>query len=206
MIKTILGLIIGIFIAFLTFIILILVGGIIQEALTNNISGTGAVNPLLPLILIIIAFIGIIVGMVLISGIFNLLYTDKYYDMGKMFSLTLFINVIIFILFIPLYGLFAGSPDELFFVLAFHIIFAVFVSYTAMEMSTNPNYSAVHLIGTTFGMTIALLLFGGAYKIIDVYEGETVRILLALPPVLAYFCLPLFHSIREKIYYKFYSM
>jgi len=33
-----------------------------------------------------------------------------------------------------------------------------------------------------------------------------VRILLALPPVLAYFCLPLLHSTWEKIYYKFYSM
>lgn len=142
----------------------------------------------------------------MISGIFNLLYTDKYYDMGKMFSLTLFINIILFVLFIPLYGLFSGSPNELFFVLAFHIIFAVFVSYTAMEMSTNPNYSAVHLIGTTLAMTLALLMFGAAYKAIDVNQGSMVRILLALPPILAYFCLPLFHTSWEKVYYKFYSM
>lgn len=78
-----------------------------------------------------------------------MIYTDKYYDMGKMFSLTLLINVILFVLFIPLYGLFSGDTNALFFVLALHIIFAVFVSYTAMEMSTNPNYSAVHLIGTS---------------------------------------------------------
>ena len=32
------------------------------------------------------------------------------------------------------------------------------------------------------------------------------RILVSLPPVLAYFCLPLFHSAWEKVYYKFYSM
>lgn len=206
MIKTLMGLIVGIFIAFLTFIILILVGGIIQEALSNTTTGNTTVNPLLPLILIIIAFIGIVVGMILIAGIFNMIYTDKYYDMGKMFSLTLLINVILFILFIPLYGLFAKDTNALFFVLAFHIIFAVFVSYTAMEISTNPNYAAVHLIGTAIGLAIAILFFGLGYSFVDFSKGSAVKILLSLPPVLAYFCLPLFHSIREKIYYKFYSM
>ena len=206
LIKTLLGLIVGIFIAFLIFITLILVGGVIQEALANSIAGSDSLNPLLPLILIIIAFVGIVVGMILIAGMFNLLYTDKYYDMGKMFSLTLMINIALFILFIPLYAMFSSSPNELFFVLGFHIIFAVFVSYTAMEMSTNPNYAAVHLIGTAIAMTIALLLFWGAYKLIDINESSTVRILLALPPILAYFCLPLFHGAWEKIYYKFYSM
>jgi hypothetical protein len=159
LIKTLLGLIVGIFIAFLIFITLILVGGIIQEALSNSLAGNNAVNPLLPLILIIIAFVGIIVGMVMIAGMFNLLYTDKYYDMAKMFSLTLMVNVALFILFIPLYAMFGSNTNELFFVLGFHIIFAVFVSYTAMEISTNPNYAAVHLIGTSLAMTIALLLF-----------------------------------------------
>ena len=170
LIKTLLGLIIGIFIAFLTFIILILVGGVIQEALTSKISGNYDLNPLLPLILIVIAFIGTVVGMILIAGIFNLLYTDKYYDMGKMFSLTLLINVILFVLFIPLYALFAGNIDELFFILALHIIFGVFVSYTAMEMTTNPNYSAVHLIGTAMGLTLSVLIFGIGYKLIDVTQ------------------------------------
>ena len=131
----------------------------IQEALANSINGTNAVNPLLPLVLIIIAFVGIVVGMVLVTGIFNLLYTDKYYDMSKMFSLTLLINVILFILFIPLYAMFAGDPVQLFYVLALHIIFAVFVSYSAMEISTNPNYAAVHLIGTSIALTISVLLF-----------------------------------------------
>jgi hypothetical protein len=146
MIKTLIGLIIGVVIAFLVFITLILVGGIIQEALKNKITGVAQVNPLLPLILIIIAFVGTFVGSIMISGIFNVIYTDKYYDMAKMFSLTLLINVILFILFIGLYLIFAGSIDELFFVLAFHITFTIFVIYSAIEMSTNPNYAAVHLI------------------------------------------------------------
>ncbi|USN54318.1 MAG: hypothetical protein H6765_07245 [Candidatus Peribacteria bacterium] len=51
-----------------------------------------------------------------------------------------------------------------------------------------------------------MLCFAGAYKIIDVNEGNNATILLALPPVLAYYFLPLMHGLWEKIYYKFYSM
>jgi len=204
-VKTLIGLIVGIFIAFLIFITLMLVGWLVKSALANSM-WEGVVNPLLPLMLIVIAFVSIVVWMILIAWIFNLLYTDKYYDMSRMFSLSLLINVILFILFIPLYALFASSPDELFFVLGFHIIFAVFASYTAMEMSTNPNYAAVHLIGTSIAMTVALLMFWWAYKLINMSDFSTVRVLLALPPILAYFCLPLFHDMWEKLYYKFYSM
>lgn len=122
-----------------------------------------------------------------------------------MFSLTLTCNIILFFFFVPLYIIFATSIDELFVILAFHILFTVFISYSAIQMTTNPNYSAVHLIGAAFGLTIALIGFGTLYKIIDVNEGNTANILLAIPPVLAYACIPLFHGVWEKLYYKFYS-
>lgn len=205
-VKSLLGLITGLFIAFLVFIMLLLIGGMLQEALSQRIAGTMVVNPLLPLILLIIAFIGTFIGSIVLAWFFNLLYSDKYYDMGKMFSLTLTVNIIIFILFIGLYVLFASSVDELFFVLAVHVFFTVFVSLCAIEMSTNPNYAAVHLIGTAFGLTVTMLFFAIFYKTIDINEGSMARILIALPPVLAYFLIPLCHGIREKLYYKFYSM
>lgn len=205
-IKSLIGLIVGFFIAFLVFIMLLLVGGMLQEALSQRIAGTMVVNPLLPLILLIIAFVGTFIGSIVLAGIYNLLYSDKYYDMGKMFSLALTINIIIFILFIGLYLLFANSIDELFFVLAIHVFFTVFVSICAIEFSTNPNYAAVHLIWTAFGLTTSMLMFALFYKMIDINEGNLARILIALPPVLAYFFIPLCHDVREKLYYKFYSM
>jgi len=204
-VKFLIGLCVGIFISFLIFIILVLVGGMIQEALSNRITGSSSINPLLPLILIVISFISTFIGTIIVAGMYNLLYPDTYYDMGKMFSLTLTSNIILFFFFVPLYIIFATSIDELFIILAFHILFTVFVSYTAIQMTTNPNYSAVHLIGSAFGLTIALIGFGVLYKIIDVNEGNTANIMLAIPPVLAYACLPLFHGIWEKLYYKFYS-
>jgi hypothetical protein len=40
---------------------------------------------------------------------------------------------------------------------------------------------------------------------LDVNQGNTAHLLLALPPVLIYATLPLFHGMWEKLYYKFYS-
>lgn len=204
-IKFIIGLCVGVFISFLIFIILVLVGGMIQEALSNRLTGSLSINPLLPLILIVISFISTFIGTIIIAGVYNLLYPETYYDMGKMFSLTLTTNLILFFFFVPLYIIFATSIDELFVILAVHILFTVFVSYAAIQMTTNPNYSAVHLIWAAFGLTMAFIGFGILYKIIDVNEGNTANIMLAIPPVLAYACLPLFHGLREKLYYKFYS-
>ena len=54
----------------------------LQEALSQRISGTMVVNPLLPLILLIIAFVGTFIGSIVLAGIYNLIYSDKYYDLS----------------------------------------------------------------------------------------------------------------------------
>jgi hypothetical protein len=203
--KTGLWLIVGIFIAFLVFVILLLVGGVVQQALAERIVWGDGINPLLPLILLVVAFLGTFIGSVILAGIYNLIFTEKYYDMSKMFSLTLFANIIVFIFFIGLYLLFADMIEPLFFVLAFHIIFTVFLSITLIEISTNPNYAAVHLLWAAIGLVLAVLIFAVAYKIIDINQGRSVNILLSLPPVLAYCFIPFWHGLREKIYRKFYE-
>lgn len=63
-----------------------------------------------------------------------------------MFNLTLFANIVVFVFFVGLYLLFANTIEALFFILAFHIIFTVFLSIALIEISTNPNYAAVHLL------------------------------------------------------------
>lgn len=203
--KTGLGLIVGIFIAFLVFVILLLVGGVVQEALAERIIGGDWINPLLPLILLVVAFLGTFIGSVILAWIYNLIFTEKYYDMSKMFSLTLFANIIVFVFFVGLYLLFADMIEPLFFVLAFHIIFTVFLSIALIEISTNPNYAAVHLLGAAIWLVLAVLVFAVAYKIIDINEWRSVNILLSLPPVLAYCFIPFWHGLREKIYRKFYE-
>ena len=60
--KALLGLVVGIVIALLIFVVLILMAGMLDQALRNKITGIYAINPLLPLVLIVIAFIGTFVG------------------------------------------------------------------------------------------------------------------------------------------------
>ncbi|MEI7477489.1 MAG: hypothetical protein WCJ81_03015 [bacterium] len=102
-------------IAFLMFIILVMVGSMIGQALSNNAESAGAtsVNPLLPLIMMIIAFIATFIGNVILAGVYNLFYTTKYYDLGKMFSNSLLSNVIIFFMFAPLYLVFYNDMGNL---------------------------------------------------------------------------------------------
>ena len=88
-----------------------MVSGILTPALQNNIESAGVttVNPLVPLILLVIAFIATFIGNVMLAGVYNLLYSTKYYDLGKMFSNSLLANVMIFFIFTPLYLLFYNN-------------------------------------------------------------------------------------------------
>jgi hypothetical protein len=145
--KWLLGLIIGILISFIIFIMLILVWWIVNEAIATSLLWSTQVNPLLPLILVIIAFLWTFLWSITMAFTYNMLYPEKYYDMGKMFSLIFFANIIAFVFFMWLYLLFAWGIDELFFVLAFHVMFTVFLTFSLIEISTNPNYAAVHIFG-----------------------------------------------------------
>lgn len=196
---------IWIVIGFLVFVILSMTYSMINQALTNNVWNTGAVtvNPLIPLVLIVIAFIATFIGNVMLAWVYNLFYSTKYYDLGKMFSNWLLSNVIIFFVFIPLYLVYYSNIDNLFMVLGFHVLFAIFASYTHTEMLTNPNYSSSHLIGTTIGVAVASMLF----IVIQSSFGDKDKnwYIVLIPPFLGYICIPFFHALWEKIYYKFYE-
>lgn len=203
--KWLLGLIIGILISFIVFIMLILVWWIVNEAIATSLLWTTQVNPLLPLILVIIAFLWTFLWSITMAFTYNMLYPEKYYDMSKMFSLIFFANIIAFVFFMWLYLLFAWGINELFFVLALHIMFTVFLTFSLIEISSNPNYAAVHILWAAIGLIIAIVIFGIVYKMIDVTVWSSAHIMLALPPVIIYASLPFWHWLREKIYYKLYS-
>lgn len=204
-IKGIIWLIVGLVISLLIFVVLILVWWVIEQALADSLSGNFTINPLLPLILLVIAFLGTFIGNLVLAGVFNLVYTDKYYDMKKMFSISLMINILLFFFFVPLYLLFTGSVTPLFLILAMHIIITVFLCYIGIEISTNPNYAVSHLIWWALGFCVAVFVFALVYKLISLSWWQQINLIMAIPPILAYFLIPLFHGIREKIYHKLYS-
>ena len=201
--KAGIGLGVGVVIAFLIFIVLFLASSMFTQALKSSISSPGVVNtvnPLLPLILVIIAFIATFIGSVILSGLFNLFYSNKYYDLGKTFSVSLLTNIFLFFLVIPLYMLFYQNIQTLFYILGFHIIFAIFISYSQGEFVTNPNYSSSHLMGSMIGAIISMVIFVALSKSLQGNQN-----MLLIPSIVAYTCVPFFHSLREKIYYKFYE-
>ncbi|MBP6911136.1 hypothetical protein KBC03_06180 [Patescibacteria group bacterium] len=201
--KAAIGLAVGVVIAFLIFIILFLASSMFTQALKSGINSPGVantVNPLLPLVLVIIAFIATFVGSVILSGLFNLFYSNKYYDLGKTFSVSLLTNIFLFFLMIPLYMIFYENINTLFYVLGFHIIFAIFISYCQGEFVTNPNYSSSHLLGAVIGAVLAVLGFAIVGK---TFQGN--QNMLLIPSILGYTLIPFFHALREKIYYKFYE-
>ncbi len=203
--KLAIGFGIGIVIAFLVFIILYMVNSMMTQALQNNTGSTWAstVNPLIPLILIVIAFIATFIGNVMLAWVYNLFYSTKYYDLGKMFSNSLLSNVLIFFAFIPLYLIYYNDINNLFMVLWFHVIFSIFICYTHVEILTNPNYSSSHLMGTTVWVAVASMLFIIAENAL--WDKDKNGYIVLIPPFIWYICIPFFHALWEKIYYKFYE-
>lgn len=212
--KIAIGLVIGLIIAFLVFIVTILFNSAIQQWVRAlNTAGQVAGNPVLPLIFMLIAFIASLSGNTLIGIIYNLLYTNKYYDLSKMLALVVISQIIIFFVLAPIYMVFWDSILGLFIVVAYHIIFGVFISYSLMEFTSNPNYSASDLIGGAIGLCITLLVFLSFYKSfgaaefgLDNSSNQKIKMLIAIPPLLSYTIIPLCYCLREKLYYKFYEM
>lgn len=200
--KTLIWFAIWIILAILVFIILILVWKILKEAFESNS------NPLLPFILIIIAFICSLVWNIIISWVYNLFFPNKYYDLWKMFSLTLIVNILLFFIIAPLYIIFFNEIKSLFIILAFNIIFSVFFSSSIIEFITNPNYAWAYMIWTTIWLCITISLFLIIYKFSYVISGidSKTEILLVTPPIMAYTLMPLLSNVWQKLYYKFYQM
>jgi hypothetical protein len=98
------------------------------------------------LVFIIIACIVTIIGVGIYAGLLNLMFGSDYYDFAKMFGFSVLANGLLVFLFLPVYLMMSDSLDTLLFVLAFHVIFGFFISYTLIEFTTNPSYSASSLI------------------------------------------------------------
>ena len=96
--------------------------------------------------------------------------------------------------------MFYENINTLFYVLGFHIIFAIFISYCQGEFVTNPNYSASHMLGSMIGAIIAVLAFAVVAKSLQGNQN-----MLLIPSILGYMLIPFFHALWEKIYYKLYE-
>ena len=197
--KTIMGWLMGVLIAFVIFAVVTVLG--------STMFDTTSVNPLLPIILMLIAFVCTFIGNSGIALIYNLVYGQKYYDMTKMFSLILLSNFLLFLILAPIYFVFTAQLNTLFLVLAFHVLFSVFLSFAMIEFLPNPNYAWSSLVGVMLGFVVCIFVYLLVFKSQSASNIQSkLYYLMLLPSLLWYTLIPLIHGIREKVYYKFYEM
>ena len=205
--KTLIGLLLWTLISLLLFLILSFAGSLFTQAMMQWATEFSRPNPLLPLLLLLIGFLITVVGNMIVAGVYNLFYNEKYYDAGKMFGLLLLTNGFLFLFLAPLYLFFYNDMQNLFVILGLHVILSIFVSSIQIESLSNPNYTGSALIGNVFWLAVSLLLYVTIYNLSGSGSmQQTVYILLVFPAVIGFTIMPLCLGIWEKIYYKFYEM
>jgi len=206
--KTGLWLLIGIMIAFLLFLLLSFLGSIFTDALQASDFITP--SPLLPLFMLFIGFLITVIGNMIVAALYNLFYSNIYYDATKMIALLLLTNGILFMILAPIYVAFFNQSETLFLILGFHILFSIFLSSNQIEFFANPNYAASNIIGNTCGFALSILIYGLIYKSSVAYSSQTaqqsVYLLMLFPSILWFSLTPLSLGIWQKIYFKFYEL
>jgi Co/Zn/Cd efflux system component len=87
------------------------------------------------------------------------------------------------------------------------VIFGFFISYTLIEFTTNPSYSASSLIWSVLGFGITLVIYMAIYSATkeDVDGTNTLYLHVLSPFLISYMIIPLFHGIWTQIYYGIYT-
>lgn len=205
--KTFLWVAIGFLISILLFVVLTFIGGMFTEAIGQQSNTLAKSNILLPLILLFIWFISTFIGNAVVAGAYSLFFSKTYKNTSKTFWLLLLTNALLFFILAPLYLLFSSQVETLFFILWFHVVFAVFVSSCEIEFVSNPNYSSSALIGNILGFTLTIFMY---FLIFQLYNPgsaqDKVSLFMLLPSIIGYTLMPLGLAIWTKIYYKIYEM
>jgi hypothetical protein len=173
-------------IAFLLFLLLSFLGSIFTDALQASDFITP--SPLLPLFMLFIGFLITVIGNMIVAALYNLFYSNIYYDATKMIALLLLTNGILFMILAPIYVAFFNQSETLFLILGFHILFSIFLSSNQIEFFANPNYAASNIIGNTCGFALSILIYGLIYKSSVAYSSQTaqqsVYLLMLFPSIL----------------------
>lgn len=196
--KTMIWLLTWVLISFLVFVII--------SALGSDFFTSWA-TLFLAMVFMLVACIVTIIGTAIIAGTLNIVFGSDYYDFWKMLWFSVLANGILVLLFAPVYLTLSGSVNTLLLVLAFHIIFWFFISYSLIEFTTNANYAWSSLIGTLFGFGLTMMTYLLVYNMTphDDSMGNTIYVLMLLPFIMSYTVIPLCHGIWSGIYYGIFS-
>ncbi len=208
LIKLVIGFIIGGLISLVVFIMFILLGSTIAQAIKNSANHL-AFSPLVWLVFMAIGLIWSILGTLILSLLYNVIWSQDYYDIKLMSSGILSVNLLLLVPFLFLYFFTWTILQDiklLFIVFAFHLLFSVYLSLTSIDIIKNPNYSLVYVVGDGLGFIMAILIFFVIFSLSSWVDWSVEKNVLLFPSILAFSLIPFFWTLFEKIYYKFYEM
>lgn len=174
-------------------------------------SDDGGLNKMMSILLPIIWFIAWFVWNLALAWLYNIFFSKRYYNFGKMFWLIFASSLIIFVFFFAIFALwnslFNNNVALLYSVLWFQIIFELFISINLIDFLSQPNYSASSLIGNTLWFVLSVILHLLMIRLMRGNDGVyhlNLRCILG-SAVLSYTMTVLGAAIWDAIYYKFYE-
>ena len=148
--------------------------------LTNPVDTTESISPVFVFVVSIMAFLASTASDILSVLFLSLTEREKYTKTATAIYHIFILNVVLFILMVPVYFIATSAKVELsIFILAIHVIISSQASAMIMEIVSNSKYSLIGLYGVTFSIVISTaILFG-------LYGGQSAAIVLftALPVV-----------------------
>ena len=174
-------------------------------------SGNDTLNSMIWLLLPIVWFIVWFVWNLALAWLYNIFFSKRYYNFGKMFGLIFVSSLILFIFFLAIYSLcyhlFNKEITLLYTILWFQLIFELFISINLIDFLSQPNYSASSLMGNMFWCVLSIVLH---LLIISAMKGDDwlfhFNILnIILSAIVTYTMTVFGSSLWDAIYYKFYE-
>lgn len=173
-------------------------------------SNDSAINKMISILLPIIWFIAWFVWNLALAWLYNIFFSKRYYNFGKMFWLIFASSLIIFLFFFAVYALWNllfNNATLLYTILWFQIIFELFISINLIDFLSQPNYSASSLIGNTLWFVLSIILHLVMIWLMKHSDGQFYLNLRCIlwSAMLAYTMTVLWAWIWDAIYYKFYE-
>ena len=175
---------------------------------------TGQATTMLKLLLAATWFVVQFVGSVALALMYNIFFSKRYYNFGKMFAL-IFASSLIFSLFFTIIYVLYDKINDLYVILWFQVIFWLYVSLNLMDFLSQPNYSASSMMWNNLWCIITVVVYVLIMQSIDFSQWtaessdglkfKSVFFLAILPVILSYTLMIFGASLWDAIYYKFYE-
>lgn len=162
------------------------------------------ISPLFPFILSLITLLWVTINSFLSYHVINMTDPEKYKKNSVLFGQMSLLQIIIYILVIPVY-IYVGTKNinNIMIVFSFHILLANFWTHLILEVFNNYRYILVGLYGTILWLVLSIWYTLFVFSSFSVSYSKMI-ILMSLLPISA-FIFSLIKQIFELMYYYYYN-